>query len=259
MMVSRPTRWWRNLEQCEPDTDCLCRSPAVPHGHRRSPGYAGAQSSTPVLFEIVGCTLSGNKAQGGNGCGASASGGNGYGGALCEWTRRHRNLTQLHDHWKPSDPWLRSVCHPAVLCTTWRGWWRSHREPGPTDRGILHHRFEFGDQYGGGVVSRTTGGTVRIANTIVAQNTAPIQLMTSRDRSPPMDSISSAPATTATDSPQQATRPEPLAAPSTHCLDHCRNNGGPTETMALLPGSPAIDKGNARHRNDRSTRFTATR
>lgn len=36
-----------------------------------------------------------------------------------------------------------------------------------------------------------------------------------------------------------------IAAPINPLLDTLANNGGPTQTMALLPGSPAIDKGSA--------------
>jgi len=87
---------------------------------------------------------------------------------------------------------------------------------------------------GGGILSQ--GGTATLANTIIAGNTAP----TGPDVYGPVTSLgyniignkSGGSGFVATD----LLNVNPLVGP-------LQNNGGPTQTMALLPGSPAVDAG----------------
>ena len=94
------------------------------------------------------------------------------------------------------------------------------------------------DQSGGGIYSQYYGyGTVNIGNTIVAGNTA----ATGPDIEAPVVSqgnnlIGNTSGSTGWVS-SDLTGINPLLAP-------LGNYGGPTETLALLPGSPAIDAGN---------------
>jgi hypothetical protein len=90
--------------------------------------------------------------------------------------------------------------------------------------------------FGGGI--RTDGGTVTLTDTIVAGNTA-------TDGGPDLGGYASTGGhnlfgTTAdvsiTLGPSDLVNPTPLLAP-------LGSNGGPTRTIALLPGSPAIDAG----------------
>ncbi len=92
---------------------------------------------------------------------------------------------------------------------------------------------------GGGVYNYPGGGTATLANTIIAGNTAPTG-------PPDVDGIvtslgynligntSGSGGWVAADLINVNPRLGPL-----------QDNGGPTQTMALLPGSPAIDAGNA--------------
>jgi uncharacterized repeat protein (TIGR01451 family) len=99
-------------------------------------------------------------------------------------------------------------------------------------------------QSGGGVYNETTlGGVVTMANTIVAQNSA----ANAPDFSGPVSSSDHDLIGDGTGSSGfSAARGDQVgttAAPINPLLTPLQNNGGPTWTMALLPGSPAIDKG----------------
>jgi hypothetical protein len=88
-------------------------------------------------------------------------------------------------------------------------------------------------QYGGGLIN--SGGTVNIAQSIVANNTGgDCFLLTSlTDQGYNLDSDGTCGFTTANhDLPQTNPKLDP---------NGLANNGGPTQTIALLAGSPAID------------------
>jgi uncharacterized repeat protein (TIGR01451 family) len=99
-------------------------------------------------------------------------------------------------------------------------------------------------QAGGGVYNdNLNGGTVTMANTIVAQNSAAnapdfFGTVSSSDHDLIGDGTGST-GFSAAHGDQVGT----TAAPINPMLTPLQNNGGPTWTMAPLPGSPAIDKG----------------
>jgi hypothetical protein len=102
---------------------------------------------------------------------------------------------------------------------------------------------------GGGIAN---GGTVRARNTIIALNTAGCSFQgctpTGLDVSGALTSqnfnlIGNNAGATIT--PQPADQIGTPGSPIDPLLGPLQNNGGPTETQALLSGSPAIDKGNS--------------
>ena len=88
------------------------------------------------------------------------------------------------------------------------------------------------DGRGGGIFN-VKGSTVVLQNSIVANNTGGDCRGTMTSDGYNMSSDDSC----AFNGPGDLNTTEPL-------LGSLQNNGGPTETMALLPGSPAIDSGN---------------
>jgi hypothetical protein len=90
-----------------------------------------------------------------------------------------------------------------------------------------------GDRYGGGIFNEKKGTSVVLHNSIVANNTRGNCHGTLTSRGYNLSSDSTCNFNSAGDLNDTDPNLGPL-----------QNNGGPTRTMALLPGSPAIDTGN---------------
>lgn len=95
--------------------------------------------------------------------------------------------------------------------------------------------------YPGGGLSVAGGGAATLSNVIVADNTAPSSPDVFEGVGSSVDasfSLVEAPGATAISAGSNLTGVDPKLGP-------LANNGGPTATRALLPGSPALDKGKA--------------
>ncbi len=101
-----------------------------------------------------------------------------------------------------------------------------------------------GSESGGGIYNYRFGVTT-LGDTIIAANTA----ATGPDVDGPVTSLGynliGNPAGGSGFVATDLFNVDPLEGPLNPLLGPLQNNGGPTETMALLPGSPAIDAGNA--------------
>jgi len=105
---------------------------------------------------------------------------------------------------------------------------------------------------GGGGIFATSNNTVSIGNTIVAGNVAPAG---NPDAFGPYSSQGSNLIGDGSGSSGFTASGDHVGtggAPINPKLDTLKNNGGATDTMALLSGSPAIDAGNDRSRDYRS-------
>ena len=166
---------------------------------------------------LENCTFSGNTAQGGRGghnpalgTGSGGNGGNGSGGAI-----------------------LASVNLIVTNCT----FSANSAVPGPGGSG--HTAGSNGTGKGGGIY-HVDASTSQVGNTIIAGNTAPDG---GPDAFGPFTSIGSNLIGKA-DGSTGFTAPGDQAGTGNANLGPLADNGGPTDTMALLFGSSAIDAGN---------------
>jgi hypothetical protein len=89
-------------------------------------------------------------------------------------------------------------------------------------------------------ISNNSGASMALQNSILDHNFLPGSVPQSQNCSGTMNSLGynlSSDGTCSFNSPGDLNNHDPLLGP-------LQNNGGPTQTMALLPGSPAIDGGN---------------
>lgn len=188
----------------------------------------------PPVLHMVGCTLTGNSSLGGAGFHGSA-GGDASGGALSNAGGRIwlQNCT-ITGNTATGGP---GGCLPLFGCGPQGEGYGGIYNNGELLVESCTIAFNSGNSVGGIVVF----GSARMANTIVAQNTGNdaegsfisdgYNLIGQSDGSSGFTAIGDQTGTSVT--------------PIDPMLGVLRDNGGPTATMALLPGSPAIDKGNA--------------
>ena len=197
-------------------------------------------------LEAVGCTLSGNTVQGGAGYFylVPVDGGNGYGGALSNWAGAIAILRDCTISGNQAVAGPGGCFNGSPFCSS----------PGIGGGGAIDNQGTLtvesctiagnsATNYGGGVVV-SGGGTTRFANTILAKNTALAQPDAGGSfTSDGFNLIGNSDGSTGFTATGDQTGT--LAEPIDPLLGPLQDNGGPTATMALLPGSPAIDKGNA--------------
>ncbi len=188
-------------------------------------GQGGAIfNNSNATLNLTNCTLSGNTARGGNGGnnygGVGGTGGSGQGGAIFNNSNATLNLTNC----------------TLSGNTTLAG------NGGNPYRGAAGNG---GSIAGGAIYTAPTSSTVKLHNSIVAGNTASSgpdvsgaftsqgnNLIGKTDGSSGWIASGASADLTGTS-----------AAPLNPLLAPLGNYGGPTQTMALLPGSPAIDAG----------------
>jgi hypothetical protein len=222
-------------------TSCAVRACILYGGYGGFPGQGGGiYNASGGSLEMTGCTLNDNHAFGGDGF-HGGSGGDGNGGGLFNAqgaTATLRNCTITGNSVAGGS----GACLPTFGC----GANGTGRGAGIENQGVLVIESctiasNSASTSCGGV--RTTAGSVRITNTIIAQNQASSAFDASGSfTSDGFNLIGTRDGSSGFTAPGDQTGS--IGASLDPMLDVLRDNGGPTETMALLPGSPAIDKGN---------------
>lgn len=222
-------------------TGCVvtgCTALGQPFG---APVYGGAIFNSGSL-EMIACTLSGNKAQGGSGP-YHVNGGNAYGGALSNRPGATATLRNCTISGNQAIRGLGGCFYDTMFCSP----------AGVAGSGAIDNQGNLivesctivsnsTTNNGGGVVI-SGGGGASFANTIIAQNTALAQPdVVGAATSNGFNLIGNSDDSTGFTATEDLTGT--LAAPLNPLVGPLQDNGGPTATRALLPGSPAIDKGN---------------